>query len=58
MRDYVALGTQALSDAAQKLAEKSNKEASFAEHGDEVPERQHAHIQRILQNGKVIWVER
>ena len=57
MRDYVALGTQALSDAAQKLAEKSNKEASFAEHGDEVPERQHAHIQRILQNGKVIWVE-
>ena len=57
MRDYVALGTQALSDAAQKLAEKSNKEASFAEHGDEVPERQHADIQRILQNGKVIWVE-
>ena len=57
MRDYVALGTQALSDAARKLAEQSNKEASFAEHGDETAETQHGDIQRILQNGKVIWVE-
>ena len=56
MRDYVALGTQALSDAARKLAEQSNKEASFAEHGDETAETQHGDIQRILQNGKVIWV--
>ena len=56
MADYVALGAQAITDKARELMEVRSKSAVDLD-ADRETERAHDRITRLLQNGKVIWVE-
>ena len=56
MADYVALGAQAITDKAREMMETRTKSAVRLEDCKET-EKAHDRITRLLQNGKVIWVE-